>query len=103
MERKVIWSPQSLTDLEGIRDYIARDSEHYALAFVEDILEASLSLSLFPERGRVVPEFSEHKTRELFVKRYRLIYELSQHQVEVLAIIHMSRDFLIAWEERAPE
>ena len=101
MERKIIWSPQSLADLENTRDYIARDSERYAISFVEDILKASISLHSFPERGRVVPELDEVDTREIFVKRHRLIYELSLNRIEILAIIHMSRDFLAAWEQRA--
>ncbi|MGH7494929.1 MAG: type II toxin-antitoxin system RelE/ParE family toxin [bacterium] len=36
---KIVWSPQSLADLENIADYIARDSFHYAKLVVEKIVK----------------------------------------------------------------
>ena len=35
---KLIWSPQSLRDLESIRDYVATDSPRYAALVVERIV-----------------------------------------------------------------
>jgi plasmid stabilization system protein ParE len=32
---RIVWSPQSLADLESIRDYIARDSHRYAELVVQ--------------------------------------------------------------------
>lgn len=103
MDRKVIWSPPALRELEAIGDYIAQDSVGYSISFVEEILHTASTLSLFPQRGRVVPEFHEQTLREVFVKRYRLIYGISEHTVDIVAIIHMSRDFLNAWDERNSE
>lgn len=85
-------------DLENIRDYIARDSERYALAFAEDILDAARSLATLPHRGKIVSELNDISIREIFIKRYRLIYEVSHERVRILAIIHMARDFASLWK-----
>ena len=53
---KLIWSPQSLRDLESIRDYVATDSPRYAALVVERIIQGVERLASFPESGRVVPE-----------------------------------------------
>ncbi len=37
---KIEWTEPSLLDIEGIRDYIKKDSEYYANRFVERIIEA---------------------------------------------------------------
>jgi toxin ParE1/3/4 len=37
---KIEWTEPAVADLEGIRDFIRRDSEYYAIRFVERIIEA---------------------------------------------------------------
>jgi plasmid stabilization system protein ParE len=64
------------------------------------MIEASHTLNTLSERGRMVPEFNEMSIREIFIKHHRLIYEVSKNRVEVLAVIHMSRDFNKAWNDR---
>ena len=92
---KIIWSPQSLADLENIADYIARDSFHYAKLVVEKIIAAVELLSLFPLQGRKVPEAHDDNVREVFYKRYRIIYEMKSDHLEILTIIHSAR--LLEW------
>ena len=53
---RILWSPQSLRDLESIREYIAKDSEHYAGLTVARIFSAVEALIQFPHTGRIVPE-----------------------------------------------
>lgn len=60
-----------MADLEGIRDYIGRDSEYYASRFVERIIEAVESLEKFPEMGRIVPEADDKNIREILFSNYR--------------------------------
>lgn len=67
------WTEPSLSDLESIREYIGRDSEHYASRFVERILAAVENLASFPEMGRRVPEAEEDENiRELLFQNYRI-------------------------------
>jgi toxin ParE1/3/4 len=101
VERNIVWSLPAVTDLENIRDYIARDSERYAFTFVEDMLTTSRPLSTLAERGRIVPEINRPSVRELLVKRHRLIYEVSPQQIDILAVIHMARDLSAILEKKS--
>ena len=103
MARKVIWSFEAATDLEAIADYIARDSSFYAASFVIEVREASRSLSEFSERGRIVPELLNPFIRELFVKDYRLIYCIEAPRVDILGLIHGSRDLKTLWKKEQRE
>ena len=91
MARKVEWTDPAWDDLAGIAEYIARDSEYYAAAFVQEMKEAAASLADFAERGQVVPEFGDPSIRELLVKSYRLVYRVSEKKVVILTLIHGAR------------
>ncbi len=88
---KIIWSPQSLDDLENIADYIAKDSPYYASSVIENIIESVENLSLFPQIGRKVPEAADENIREILYKRYRIIYQFREDTVEILTIFHSSQ------------
>ncbi|MBI4583860.1 MAG: type II toxin-antitoxin system RelE/ParE family toxin [Planctomycetes bacterium] len=88
---KIIWSPQSLADLEQIAEYIARASPFYASSFVEKIIESVEILATFPRLGRKVPESEDPNVREIFYKKYRIIYQHSINRIEILTIFHSSR------------
>jgi addiction module RelE/StbE family toxin len=91
MAREVAWTEPAWEDLAAAADYIARDSENYAAAFVEEVREAAASLAQFAERGQVVPEFADHTIRELLIKPYRLVYEVADDKVLILSLIHGAR------------
>jgi plasmid stabilization system protein ParE len=69
---QVVWSPSALGDLAEICAYIGRDSEHYARLFAQRVMSATDTLALFPEAGRIVPEYQEHGLRELLFQNYRI-------------------------------
>ena len=91
MAREVVWTDPAWEDLEAAAEYIARDSEAYAAAFVEEIKAAATSLSEMAERGQIVPEIGDASIRELLVRPYRLVYQLTERQVRILAVIHGAR------------
>ena len=88
MAREVAWTDPASEDLEAAAEYIARDSEFYAAALVQEALEAAASLADFADRGQTVPEFSDESIRELLVKPYRLVYKLTDEHVFIVAFIH---------------
>lgn len=51
MDYEVAWSPAALEDVESLADFIARDSEFYARAVVEKILDTARKLKDFPSAG----------------------------------------------------
>jgi len=97
MALRVRWTESAWRDLEEVADYIARDSRHYAAAFVAEARDAARSLALFARRGRVVPELGDDSLREIFVSRYRLIYRVEPDAVSILAFIHGARDLGARW------
>ena len=90
---KLIWSPQSLRDLESIRDYVAADSPRYATLVVARIIQGVERLASFPESGRVVPERSDPQLREVIVRPYRVVYRLRPGVVEIATVFRASRLF----------
>ena len=49
----------------------------------------------FPKLGRVVPEAQDENIRELVHKNYRIIYRIAGERIEILTIVHGSRDLTI--------
>lgn len=92
MARKVTWTVVAWSDLEEAANYIAKDSPHYAAAFVREARDATRSLAYLAERGRVVPEFDNPSIRELFVRNYRIIYQVTEQTVYIIGFIHGARD-----------
>ena len=60
---KLVWSETALADLAGIRDFIARDSEHYAAGFVQRLIDAVDILQVHPEIGQTVLELKKYEIR----------------------------------------
>jgi plasmid stabilization system protein ParE len=89
---KLIWTDPSIADLRAIRDYIARDSEYYAADLVEQMVLSVERLVQFPKLGRVVPEAQDENIRELVQQSYRIIYRIVGERIEILTIVHGSRD-----------
>jgi toxin ParE1/3/4 len=72
---KVILTPQSLDDLEEIVTFIATDNSERARTFGNELIDRALSIAVFPESGRVVPEIGEPTVREIIHGSYRVIYD----------------------------
>jgi addiction module RelE/StbE family toxin len=89
----ISWTPQAIEDLEAIRSYVARDSEHYAALLVERLFASVDHLASFPEAGRIVPEFQRSDLRETILGSYRVVYRLHASHVDVLTIFHGARLF----------
>jgi plasmid stabilization system protein ParE len=93
-----MWTESAWRDLEEVADYIAKDSSHYAAAFVREARDAARTLAYLAERGRAVPEFNDPSIRELFVRSYRLIYQVAEQTVYIIGFIHGARDLRAFWE-----
>jgi plasmid stabilization system protein ParE len=89
------WSPQAADDLAAVRDFIARDSDHYAKLVASRIVAAIDALATSPKMGRVVPELPKRDVRELIVGAYRVVYRYRREHdlVEIVTIVHGARLF----------
>ena len=92
---KLIWTDPSIEDLRAVRDYIGRDSDYYAADLVEQIVWSVERLVRFPKLGRVVPEAQDESIRELLHQNYRIVYRLVGERIEILTIIHGSRNLTL--------
>ena len=95
---RVIWSPQALTDLRAIGDYLAQEAPAYAQAFVDGAFVAVERLEVFPRSGRSVPEIGDAALREIIYRGYRIFHivsdlESDEPEVEILSVFHSARQF----------
>ena len=87
-EVKIIWSEESLNNVEEIISFISKDSEFFAMNFASKIIDA---LKVFSEIGRVVPEYDNEKIREILYRNYRIVYIIDDKIVEILTVFHGSK------------
>jgi len=92
---KIRWTDKAVNNLESIFDYIAHDSKAYAAQFVKSLIVSTKKLEAMPQCGRSVPELHDHKLREVIYRDYRIVYRIDsvKDYVEILAVVHGSRDF----------
>jgi plasmid stabilization system protein ParE len=91
MALPIRWSPRSVQHLENICEYISRDSKEYASIFADRIVSVVRSIPLFPQSGRIVPEYNNPDLREKIYENYRIVYRLNKGFVEIVAICHGAR------------
>ena len=84
MDCKVIISPRAIQDLSEIVRYISFDNPDAAQRLGNKLIDAAMSLTSFPEMGRIVPELDDGTTRELIIRPYRLIYRFDPDANAVL-------------------
>jgi toxin ParE1/3/4 len=89
---QVIWSPQAVQELRAAIEYIRHDSPQAADRVRREIRNGTQRLARFPLSGRLLPEFPESGLREVIVRSYRIVYDLSADRVEILTVVHGSRD-----------
>jgi toxin ParE1/3/4 len=92
MVRKVKWTRSAKSELEQLLEFIGESAPATAYRLADKIHRAADSLTEDAERGRIVPELEAYFLREIFVNKYRLMYEVKPTEIEIIAIVHMSRD-----------
>jgi toxin ParE1/3/4 len=85
---RVIWTPEAQAHLDGIYQYIARDTPLYARQTVDKLTRRSEHLTRHPRSGRPVPQYDDDNLRELIVYPYRLIYRLKGDIIDIIAVFH---------------
>lgn len=72
-------------DLNEIFAYIAEDDPIAGKKFIRSLFMAVERLVVFPESGRVVPEFKDVTIREIIHRPCRIVYRIKagQNRVEI--------------------
>jgi addiction module RelE/StbE family toxin len=88
---KITWSEQARRDLCAIRDFIARDSEHYASLQLERLISRVERTAAMPSRGHPVHEAVDSDMREVHEGTYRIVYRIQDQGLQVVTIVHMKQ------------
>ena len=84
---------EAKADLKQIQEYISKDSIYYANKTINEIINKTEYLLMFPYMGRKIPEFDNTNFRELIYRSYRILYKVNSN-IYILNVFHHSRDFL---------
>ena len=88
---QVYWTETAINHLQAIYDYISQNSSQYAAIIVDRLTRRSQQIASFPYSGRVVSTFGQKEIREVIEGSYRIIYWIKAEQIEVIAVVHGSR------------
>lgn len=90
---RLIWSLQSLDDLQSIREYVARDAPVAAQRLIETLYVKAGSLAAHPRSGSLVDEDARGIYRQLLHGNYRIIYRVDAGMkiVRIVTVIHAAR------------
>ncbi len=93
---KILWTDAAVAQLQAIHDYVGQTSPEYARRIVDRLTMRSTQLAAFPFSGRMVPEYEINEVRQVIEGSYRIIYLIKEdeEQIEILAVIHGSREGL---------
>jgi len=89
---KVVWTDTAKGNLRSIHSYISQSSPAYANRMMDRLTNRSKQIGAFPLSGRIVPEFDFGQIREVFEGSYRIIYHIRPDSIEVIGVVHMSRE-----------
>ena len=97
MDKKydVVITKTAEDDLNEIVLYIAQDDLQIALKILGRLQEKVLSLKLFPEKGRIIPELKDQNIieyREIIESPWRIVYRIDKSKVFILNIIDGRRN-----------
>jgi plasmid stabilization system protein ParE len=91
----VYWTKSATLDLTSIIDYLSYESIENTKRILGKIERSTSRLTLFPHRGRVVPELKDHGIliyHELICLPWRVIYRMEGRIVWVMAVIDGRRN-----------
>jgi len=95
MVKKIRWSPKAADNFEEICAFIGKDSEYYASMLAKKIISIVKNLPLFPESGRIVPEYQDSNLREKIFQNYRIVYRIKGQLIEIVTISHAAKQLNI--------
>ena len=84
-------SRQADRDLEDMWVYVAQNDSLAADLFLAKVIDTFPMLAQFPEMGRSRKELSE-ELRSFTVKPYIIFYKRIETYIEIVRILHQSRD-----------
>lgn len=92
---RVLWTQPAEEHLADIYRALSTVSPRYAQRMVDRITSRTKRLALFPESGPVIPRAEALDIPALHEPPYRILYVLGADHVDILGVLHGSRDSFI--------
>jgi addiction module RelE/StbE family toxin len=89
----VVITAEAESDLERIGDYIAQDSPHRALSFVQEIRQRCDRIAEAPKGFPLVPRYENFGVRRCVYGNYLIFYRIIDDTIEVLHVLHGATDY----------
>jgi plasmid stabilization system protein ParE len=91
-KKSVEFAESALLDLEALRDwYVEQGVPEVGARFVGEIVARIEQLAVFPESGRIVPEFGLESLRELIHPPFRIIYRVGAARIWIMRVWRSER------------
>lgn len=88
----ITFAESAVADLEDILAwYDDQEVPHIGQKLVTEILVDVGQLSLYPEMGRIVPEFGQSNLRELIHSPFRIVYRHDMTKIRIVRIWRSER------------
>ena len=89
---KITFADSARDDLQEILGYYREQQvPEVGDRFVREIIAAVEELAVHPERGRMVPEFSSPRLRELIHPPFRIVYRCFDEKLSVVRVWRSER------------
>jgi len=90
---KLIWTKESLINLQQIEDYISDNNPDAAFKLTDKLISLTNVLIKFPRKGRIVPELLVENIREIIYKNYRIVYDIKKSSITILTVFESHKLF----------
>lgn len=89
---RVRFTPSALLQFLEALEYIRRDKPSAARKFRQRAEKVLRRLEVYPESGRLIPEFPDLPPREVVIKPYRFFYRVEKKTIWIVAVLHGAQE-----------
>ncbi len=90
---KLVYSPESIEDLQRLREFIANKNRNAARHIAHSLLESIKKLKTFPRMGIEVKSAKSELIRDLIIGDYIARYLISKESIYILRVWHQKEDW----------
>lgn len=101
--RRIRWTQRALNDLRLIGRYVAMHNPQAARRLLIRLRSRVRGVVDFPFSGRIVPELTNDRVREVLEGNYRIIYEVNDDSIDVMTVFEAHRLLPLEAEEEEAE
>ena len=82
----LVWEDKAKEAARNVYGYLYEGSVNYADSWADEVDKKLKQSMVFPEMGRIVPEFNVSFIWEVFAGQYRLVYTFQNDTITVVTV-----------------